>query len=47
MREDTKVKTPLHMSSRAGIVLVFNCFEDKFSDRRSSRVTELCTAEQS
>ena len=26
---------------------VVNCCEDQFSERRSSRVTELCIAEQS
>ena len=32
---------------RAEIVVVFNCCEDQFSERRSSRVTELCIALQS
>ena len=34
-------------SSQAEIVLVNSCHEDQFSERRSSRMAELCIAEQS
>ena len=35
------------VNKKAEIVVVFNCREDQFSERRSTRVTELCIAEQS
>ena len=45
--ENEEDEDQVRKDKRSGIVEVSNCCQDQFSERRSSRVTELCIAEQS